>query len=181
MSLVSPTSSAADAAVQMNCVLPRVYADLRALAGHCLRSEHRAHTLQPTALVHEVVLRLLRQRSAIWRTEGNLLALASMFMRNVLVDHARVKRAARRGGGKVHTTQLDEAVAAFESRSTNLIALDEALERLAEIDERKSKIVELRFYGGLHANEVAKILDISRRTVEREWQFARAWLQAELA
>ena len=173
--------SATDAALQMNRALPRVYADLRALACHCLRTERRSHTLQPTALVHEAVLRLLRQRSAIWRAEGNLLALASIFMRNILVDHARAKRAARRGGGKVHTTHLDEAVAVFEDRSVDLLALEEALERLAEIDVRKSKIVELRFFGGLTGSEVADVLDISRRTVEREWNFARAWLQAELA
>lgn len=165
----------------MSRVLPLVYADLRALACHCLRSEKRSHTLQPTALVHEVVLRLLRQRSTIGCANGNLLALAAMFMRNVLVDHARVKRAARRGGGKVHMTHLDEAVAVFESRSTDLLALEEALERLGEIDVRKSKIVELRFFGGLSTAEVAEVLNISRRTVEREWYFARAWLKAKLA
>lgn len=176
----SSTETTNDSAADMSNALPRVYADLRAMACHYLRTESRAHTLQPTALVHEVILRLLRQHSAVWKAEGNLLGIAAMFMRNVLVDHARAKRAVRRGGDQPRPTQLDEAVAVFEARSTDLVALEEALERLAKFDARKSKIVELRFFGGLSGKEIAELLDISQRTVEREWHFARAWLQAEL-
>ena len=161
-------------------MLPRVYADLRALALHYLRAESRAHTLQPTALVHEAVLRLLRQQSVDWEADGQFLALVAMVMRHVLVDHARAKNAVRRGGGQAHRTQLDEAIAVFEARSTNLLALEEALERLAEMDERKSRVVELRFFGGLSIKDIAPLLGVSQRTVEREWQFARAWLHAEL-
>lgn len=165
----------------MEQMLARVYADLRALALHYLNSESRAHTLQPTDLVHEAVLRLLRQRSVEWKADGQFLALTAMIMRHVLVDHARAKGAKRRGGGQAQRTQLDEAFAVFEARSTNLLALDEALERLAAIDERKCRVVELRFFGGLSIKDIAPLLGVSPRTVEREWQFARAWLHAELA
>lgn len=160
-------------------LLPRVYEELRGIAVNFLRSERNDHTLQPTALVHEAYLRLLNQRSVGWEDRTHFFAAAATVMRRILVDHARAHKAAKRGGGR-RRTALDDAVALFEKRALDLVGLDQALEKLGKIDERKSRIVELRFFGGLTVDETSKVLDIRRRTVEREWTLAKAWLRGEL-
>ena len=159
-------------------LIPIVYKELRRLAAHHMKQERPSHTLQATALVHEAFLRLAGQKQPDWRDRGSFLAVASQVMRNLLVDHARARRRVKRGGGC--ELQLDEALtlAAFESEE--VLALEEALERLSRIDPRQERIVELRYFGGLSVEEVATVLGISARTVKREWQMARAWLYAEV-
>lgn len=158
---------------------PVVYDELRRLAADFLYSERRDHTLDPTALVHEAYVRLIRQRTAGWSDRTQFFSVAAKIMRRVLVDHARSHRAAKRGGGRP-TTALDEAVDCFEARAVNLVALDGALEALAKVDVRKAKVVELRFFGGLALEEVAELLHVSLRTVERDWTLAKAWLRGEI-
>ena len=159
-------------------LIPIVYKELRRLAAHHMKQERPSHTLQATALVHEAFLRLAGQKQPDWRDRVHFLAVASQVMRNLLVDHARARRRVKRGGGC--ELQLDEALtlAAFESEE--VLALEEALERLSRIDPRQERIVELRYFGGLSVEEVATVLGISARTVKREWQMARAWLYAEV-
>lgn len=163
----------------MDRLLPVVYDELRSLASMFLGHERANHTLQPTALVHEAYMRLIGQRSVGWKDRAQFFAAAATVMRRILVDHARAQKALKRGGGRAQTP-LDEAVAVFEERAVDLVALDEALSRLAEMDERKARVVELRFFGGLTVAETAKVVDAPLRTVEREWTLAKAWLKAEL-
>jgi RNA polymerase sigma factor (TIGR02999 family) len=158
---------------------PNVYDELRRLAADFLQRERRDHTLDPTGLVHEAYVRLINQRTAGWNDQSQFFAVAAKVMRRILVDHARSHRAAKRGGGKP-TTGLDEAVNCFEQRAVDLVALDAALQALGDIDERKSRVVELRFFGGLSLDETAKVLDVSLRTVERDWTMAKAWLRTEI-
>jgi len=160
-------------------LLPVVYDELRRVAADYLQRERSDHTLQPTAVVHEAYLRLVNQRSAGWQDRSQFFAVAAKIMRRILVDHARSHRAAKRGGGKPKT-EFDDAIAVFEERAVDLIVLDEALMRLAGIDERKSRVVELRFFGGLSVEETSRVLDVPLRTVERDWTFAKAWLRGEL-
>lgn len=160
-------------------LLPVVYEELRRLASAYLNHERRDHTLQPTALVHEAYLRLVGQRSIGCEDRTQFFAAASTVMRRVLVDHARARKAAKRGGGRAKTS-LDEALACFEERAYDLIALNDALARLASIDERKSRVVELRFFGGLTVKEVSDVVGAPVRTIEREWTLAKAWLRGEL-
>ncbi len=155
-----------------------VYDELRRRAALCMAWERGNHTLQPTALVHEVYLRLIVQ-DIPWQGRAHFFALAAQAMRNVLVDNARARRAARRGGARQQVT-LDEAVAFSPARSVDFIALDEALTRLAKQDPRQSRIVELRFFGGLSLEEVGEVLHISERTAKRDWRMARSWLQRQL-
>jgi RNA polymerase sigma factor (TIGR02999 family) len=160
-----------------------VYDELRAVAVKRLAAERPDHTLTPTALVHEAYMRLVDQDRVEWRGRAHFFAIAARMMRRILVDHARRKRAASRGGGKVHVT-LGNASASHggdDPGITDLLALHEALDRLAALDERQASVVELRFFGGLEINEVAVALDVSASTVKRDWAFAQAWLQAELA
>jgi RNA polymerase sigma factor (TIGR02999 family) len=156
-----------------------VYDELRSLAERYLRREAPGHTLQPTALVHEAYLRLVRGSDPSLTDRAHLIGIAARLMRQILVNHARDRKALRRGGAwqRVH---LDPAVALFEDRCHDLLALDEALERLDAIDSRQARVVELRFFGGLANDEVARLLDTSPRTVEREWAMARAWLRREI-
>ncbi|MBX3395734.1 MAG: sigma-70 family RNA polymerase sigma factor [Phycisphaerae bacterium] len=163
-----------------SALLPVVYQELRALAGKYLRGQRRDHTLQPTALVHEAYLKLIDQTQAKWNDRAHFFAVAATAMRQILVNHAVARAALKRGGGRAKIA-LDENVAAGDQPEFDPIALDEALKKLAEFDERKSKVVELRFFSGLTVDEVAEVLNISRSTVEGDWRMARAWLSRELA
>ena len=155
-----------------------VYAHLKRLAARYLRMEKRGHTLNPTALVHETYLRLVGQ-DILWQDRSHFFAVAAQAMRRILVDHARVHVAEKRGGRRERLT-LDEVFLYTPDRPDNLLILDEALVRLADLDRRQSRIVEMRFFGGLTEDEVAKVLSISTRTVKREWRMAKAWLYGEL-
>ena len=175
--------SAAGDRAALDELLPLVYDELHALARRHIAREAEGHTLQPTALVNEAYLRLVDQRKAGWRSRSHFLGLAARAMRRILVDHARRRRAAKRGGG-AHRISLDEAVELepreWPAPGVDLIALDAALEGLARLDERQGRIVELRFFGGLSVRETAGVLGISPATVKRDWSMARAWLYREL-
>jgi RNA polymerase sigma factor (TIGR02999 family) len=160
-------------------LIPLVYSELRRLAAHYLRGERPDHTLQPTALVHEAYLRLTRLQEVDWQSRSHFFATAATVMRRILVDHARAQRAEKREGF-YEAVSLDDVSIVSAGRSAELVALDEALERLAGIDERRSKIVELRFFGGLSEEEAAQVLGISTRTVKRDWRVAKAWLYNEI-
>ncbi len=160
-------------------LLPLVYNEFRALARHYLAQERANHTLQPTALVHEAYMKLVDQTRVNWQGRSHFFAVAAQAMRRILVDHARSHQRDKRGGGRARVV-LDEAVALSPQKDEDVLALDEALERLAAIDPRQAKIVELRFFGGLSVEEVSEALGVSKRTVEGDWAFARAWLSREL-
>lgn len=163
----------------LDALFPLVYEELRRLARARLKGEGPAHTLQPTALVHEAWFRLAGQCRADWRDRAQLLGVAAEMMRRILVNHAAARRAAKRGGGAARVA-LDETVGFYEARDVDLVALDAALERLSAIDARGSRIVALRFFGGLGIEETAEVLGISPATVKRDWAAARAWLRREL-
>ncbi|MEP7346166.1 MAG: sigma-70 family RNA polymerase sigma factor, partial [Gemmatimonadaceae bacterium] len=156
-------------------LFPLVYAELHDLAVHYMRSERGDHTLQPTALVHEVFLRLYDQRNANWKNRSHFFGIAAQAMRRILVDHARRRHATKREGGNQIT--LDESVAEAPQRSIDVMALDDALTELAQLDPRQAQVVELRFFGGLDIDQTAEALGISPATVKRDWTFARAFLQ----
>jgi RNA polymerase sigma factor (TIGR02999 family) len=156
-----------------------VYRELRRMAGAYMRRERPNHTLQPTALINEAYLKLVDESAITWQNRAHFFAVAAQIMRRVLVDYARKHAADKRGGGKQKLT-LDEGVASGEERNLDLIKLDEALIRLKEIDEEKSQIVELRFFGGLSIEETAESLGIAPATVKRKWQASRLWLRREL-
>ncbi len=160
-------------------LLPLVYDELRAQAGRFLREERPDHTLQATALVHEAYLRLVGSGSKDWQDRRHFYGVAARAMRRILVDHARRHRSDKRGG-RLRAVPLSEAELASLDRDVDLVALDEALTRLAAFDERKCRVVELRFFVGLTAEETAKTLGLSTRSIEREWRLARAWLYREL-
>ncbi len=160
-------------------LIPLVYAELRRLAAHYLRGERPDHTLQPTALVHEAYLRLTKLREMDWQSRSHFFATAATVMRRILVDHARAQQADKREGFR-EAISLDEALIVSPARSSQLIALDDALDRLAKLDVRRSKIVELRFFGGLNEEETGAVLGISVRTVKRDWRVAKAWLYNEV-
>jgi RNA polymerase sigma factor (TIGR02999 family) len=160
-------------------LIPIVYDDLRRVAGRRLRMEREGHTLSATALVHETYLRLMGQHPSHLQNRSHFFAVASELMRRILVDHARRRRASKRGGGAVRIT-LDAAVAGGASPDLDLVAVDDALTELAALDTRQARIVEMRFFGGLSAEEAAEVLGISRATVERDWGLARAWLYRRL-
>lgn len=161
-------------------LLPVVYGELRRLAASYLRRERPGHTLQPTALVHEAYVRLLDQRRVDWANRAQVVGLAAVMMRRILVNHARDRVAGKRGGGAEHIplTVAGEGIGAPE---VNLLDLHEALDRLGETDARKARIVELKFFGGLTTEEIAEALGISAATVERDWKFARAWLSGAIS
>jgi RNA polymerase sigma factor (TIGR02999 family) len=158
---------------------PLVYAELRRLAESYLRRESPGHTLQPTALVHEAFLRLLGRNAPDCRNRSQFYGLAARLMRQILIDHARLRQAAKHGGTVAHDS-LEEDLVVSPERDTDLVALDDALERLAAVDPRKSQVVELRFFGGLSVEEIAAALKVSEKTVRRDRQFAKAWLMHEL-
>jgi RNA polymerase sigma-70 factor, ECF subfamily len=158
---------------------PLLYEELRRIARVYLRRERAGHTLQATALVHEVYFRLIDQRRVDWRNRAQFLGLAATMMRRVLVNHARDRAAARRGGG-AEKVSLRFAEGPAERSGVDVLALSHALDRLAANDARKAHVVELKFFGGLTTEEIGHVLDISPATVEREWSFARAWLYQKL-
>ena len=161
-------------------LMPLVYDELRQLARSYLRRERPDHTLQATGLVHEAYLRLVDQTMTSWKNRAHFLGVAAQVMRRILVDHARRHRAEKRGGGWERLPLAVEEIASEDVRSVNLIALDDALGDLAKFDARQSRVVELRFFGGLTNEEVGEVLEISPRTVKREWRMARAWLHREV-
>jgi RNA polymerase sigma factor (TIGR02999 family) len=156
-------------------MVPVLYDELHRLAAQYLSREGTGHTLQPTALVHEAYLRLIDQRRVDWRNRAQFLGVAAGIMRRILVDHARGRTALKRGGG-AEAVSLSLVESPSGRPEVELIALEQALERLTELDPRKAKVVELKFFAGLSAREIAEVMGISDATVEREWTFARAWL-----
>jgi RNA polymerase sigma factor (TIGR02999 family) len=162
----------------LEALTPLVYDELRRLARSYMRQERPGHTLQATALVHEAFVRLIGQRVE-WNSRAHFYGIAAQMMRRILVDHAKAQSAAKRGAGSPRI-ELDERLAASPQRDVDLLALDEALERLAKIDPQRSRIVELRFFGGLSNEESAEVLGVSPATVQRQWSGARAWLYHEL-
>lgn len=161
-------------------MVSEVYDELHALAEQFLLLERRGHTLQPTALVHEAYLKLAAGNGTPWTSRAHFVAVAARAMRQVLVAHAVHHRAVKRGRGW-RQIALDDVVALFEAQSVDLIALDEALRRLSELDALQAHIVELRYFGGLTMAAVAEVTGLSQRTAEREWSIARAWLRRELS
>ena len=162
-------------------LFPVVYNELREIAGALFHNEFRSnHTLQPTALVHEAYMRLIGDANDIsWQNRAHFFSIAARSMRQILVSHAKRCNAEKRGGGQTVLT-LDEAVSFLNTRDIEILALNEALERLAKLDERQTEIVELKFFGGLTNEETAEVLGISVSTVKREWEMARSWLYREL-
>ena len=162
-------------------LIPIVYDDLRRVAARYMRTEKSGHTLQTTALVHEAFLRLTREQGRSWENRAHFFAVAAQIMRNLLVDHARAAACGKRGGGPANgVVVLDEAAELTTLKPDLLLAMDEALKRLAEIDPRAGRVVELRYFAGLNNAEVAEVLGASERTIMRDWITAKAWLRAEL-
>jgi RNA polymerase sigma-70 factor, ECF subfamily len=170
-------------AAALDALLPVVYAELRAQARRAMRREGAGHTLQTTALVHEAYLRLIDQRRVTWRNRAQFFGIAAQLMRRVLVDHARTRNAEKRGGGSPLLTlgAAEQAAVAAEDDAVDVLALHDALERLAALDPEQARLVELRYFGGLTIEDTAAALGVSRATVNREWAIARAWLRRELA
>src|SRR5438094_2671990 len=158
---------------------PLVYEELRRLAHHYMGGQRPDHTLQTTALVNEAYLRLADQTNPNWQSRAHFFAVSARAMRQILVSYARSNRAQKRGGGAPRI-ELDEAVILSPEQSKEIVDLDEALERLATLDSRKARVVELKFFGGLNYDEIAEVLKIARRTARRDWEFARIWLYREL-
>ena len=161
-------------------MLPRVYEELRQLAGNYLRRERVDHTLQPTALVHEAYLRLIDQRSVDWSNRAQFLAIAARMMRRILVNHAVARTTAKRGGRSVHVS-LDSALDVFDKQAVSAVEVNRALHELEALDPRQAHIAELRFFGGLTVAETADVLSISPATVKREWNVAKLWLEREMS
>jgi RNA polymerase sigma-70 factor, ECF subfamily len=161
-------------------LMPLVYAELRRQAAGYLRRERRDHTLQTTGLIHEAYLKLINQRNVRWESRTHFFAIASQAMRRILVDYARARKTEKRGADDIRLSITAAEKIAGDQKSVDLIALDEALTRLARIDETQSRVVELRYFSGLSLEDTAKILNVSRATVAREWNMARAWLHREL-
>ena len=159
---------------------PLIYDELHRLAGRLMRQERGGHTLQATALVHEAYVRLVDQRSMRWQNRAHFFAIAARLMRRILIDYARRRNYAKRGGGAPRVS-LDDVAVFSDERAAELVALDEALEALAAIDPRQSRVVELRFFGGLTVEETAEVLKISYDMVKREWATAKAWLYREMS
>ena len=164
----------------LNKLLPLVYDELRRLADHYMRGERVGHTLQPTALVHEAYVRLVGWQDVKWQNRAHFFGVAAQMMRNILVNHAKSRGAAKRGGAAQRLT-LDESLAFAEQRDVNLLALDDALTRLEALDPQKGRIVELRYFSGLSVEETAEVLGVSAPTVKRQWRAAKAWLYREIS
>jgi RNA polymerase sigma factor (TIGR02999 family) len=172
-------SRAAEGREAVDELLPLVYDELRLLARAYMRRERTAHTLQPTALVHEAYVRLVEQRTITCQNRAHFLALAATMMRRILVNHAHARGAAKRGGG-LRPVTLDSACVQGPRREIDVLVVNNALEKLAVVDAAKARVVELRFFGGLSVDEVSEIVGRSRASVERDWTFARAWLYTHL-
>jgi RNA polymerase sigma factor (TIGR02999 family) len=161
-------------------LIPLVYQELHRIAGKYMKRERAGHTLQTTALIHEAYLKLVGERNMRWRNRNHFLAVAAHLMRNILVDYARARRYAKRGGGAIQVP-LDGTLTVSRERSAELIALDDALKSLAKIDDRQSQVAEMKLFGGLKEDEIAEALGVSSVTVRREWRVAKAWLRRELS
>ena len=161
-------------------LIPIVYEELRRQAARYLRRERPDHTLQTTALIHEAYVRLVDQKDVRWQNRAHFFGVAAQLMRRILVDHARKDQALKRGGPAV-ALPLEEAAAVSGGPDMNLVALDEALTKLAAVDERKGRVVELKYFGGLTAEEAAEVLGVSEATVRHDWGLAKAWLRREIA
>lgn len=161
-------------------LMPLVYGELRRLAKSYMRRQPAGHTFQTTDLIHEAYLKVARQKEQNWQSRAHFFGVAARAMRHILVDYARSKNSRKRGGLADKIT-LDETLIASANRSAEIVALDEALKRLAVMDERKSRVVEMKFFGGLTGEEIAVVLKISPETVKRDWTFSRSWLLRELA
>lgn len=162
-------------------LIPIVYDELRRQAANYMRREQPGRSLQTTALVHEAYLRLVDQRAVEWQNRNHFFAIAASLMRRILVDHARQHQAVKRGGVDLKVLPLDDVEGIPGGEDIDLVALDQALERLALLDEQQSRVVELRFFSGLSVEETAAVLNVSTRTVKREWRAAKAWLLRELS
>ena len=160
--------------------MPLVYSELRRLASNYLRRERQGHTLQPTALVNEAYLRLVEQRSANWQNRTQFYGIAAKLMRRILVDHARLKHAEKRGGAEQQRLSITSAGDLSRKPDLDVLALHEALEKLAAVDPQQECIVELKFFGGLSIEETAEVMKLGHATVERDWKMARAWLRRQL-
>lgn len=160
-------------------MIPLVYDELRKLARHYFRKERPDHTLQPTALVHEAYLRLAHQ-NVDWKNRPHFMAICAKVMRQVLVDYARGKRRLRRGG-QCHRIEIDSRLSPADFSEFDILSLHEAIEKLAQLDAREGQIVEMRFFGGLTVAEIAEVLGVSKRTIEGDWQHAKAWLRVALS
>jgi RNA polymerase sigma factor (TIGR02999 family) len=165
---------------ELDHLFPVIYAELKDIAAAYMRGERPGHTLQPTALVHEAYMRLFRKKGIEWANRTHVLAMAAKEMRRVLIDHARRRNAAKRPGGVPHVT-FDEDLAMMREKSVGVLALHEALEKLATLDPRQAEIAVLRIFGGLTENEIADHFGLSERTIRDDWRVARAWLAREMA
>ena len=160
-------------------LIPLVYRELHQIARRCMAGERADHSLQATALVNEAYVRLVDAQDVAWHDRAHFLAVSAQVMRHILVDHARAKRAQKRGGDALEVA-FDEALTVTSEPAQDFVALDDALEALAAFDERKSRVIELRFFGGLSVEETASVLNVSPDTVMRDWRLAKAWLQREM-
>jgi RNA polymerase sigma factor (TIGR02999 family) len=160
-------------------LMPVVYNELRRLAGIYMRREREDHTLQATALVHEAYLKLIDQRSVNWQSRAHFFGISAQLMRRILIDHARGHKRDKRGGDQ-QKVSLDDVFLFAEQESDELLAVDDSLNRLARLDPRQARVVELRFFGGLSVEEAADVMGVSPKTVKREWSVAKAWLAADL-
>ena len=163
----------------LNQLLPLVYGELRRMAKGYLAGQSPGHTLQTTALIHEAYLKLVGQKEPRWQNRAHFFGVAAQAMRHILVDYARARHAAKRGG-QAHAVSLDEAAIVTTEQTAEMVALDDALKALAEVAPRQSQVVELRYFGGLNVEETAEVLKVSAETVTRDWRMAKAWLLREL-
>ena len=164
----------------MEKLMPLVYSELRRLATNYLRRERAGHTLQPTALVNEAYLKLVDQRNARWQNRAHFFGIAAQLMRRILVDHARQRQAVKRGGADQQRLSVTSAETVIKQPEIDLLALNEAMDELTQMDPQQGRIVELKFFGGLSIEEIAEVLSIGHATVERDWKMARAWLRKQL-
>ncbi|HEX5873820.1 MAG TPA: sigma-70 family RNA polymerase sigma factor [Pyrinomonadaceae bacterium] len=162
-------------------LMPLVYSELRRLATNYLRRERAEHTLQPTALVNEAYLKLVHQKNAKWQNRAHFFGISAQLMRRILVDHARQHQAVKRGGSVQQRISITSVEKFAKQPEVDLLALNEALDELAKMDPQQSRIVEMKFFGGLSIEEIAEVLSIGHATVERDWKMARAWLRRQLA
>lgn len=160
-------------------VMPLVYSELHRMARQYMQSQPSGHTLQPTALIHEMYLKLVGQEEQKWANRSHFFGVAAQAMRHILVDHARSRSSRKRSAGQ--KVDLDEAMIVSDERNAGLVELDEALTRLSRIDERKGRVVEMKYFGGLSNEEISEVLKVTTKTVIRDWQFARTWLLRELS
>jgi RNA polymerase sigma factor (TIGR02999 family) len=160
-------------------LMPLVYSELHRMARQYMQSQPSGHTLQPTALIHEMYVKLAGQEEQKWTNRAHFFGVAAQAMRHILVDHARGRASRKRSGGQ--RIDLDEAMIVSDERNAGLVELDEALTRLSELDERKGRVVEMKYFGGLNNEEMAEVLKVTTKTVIRDWQFARTWLLRELS